>query len=54
MKLKAALEIISQELTKISGASPAFYIAMGFLLGHLSKEEKIEDLQDDEIQIEQL
>ena len=43
MKLKAALEIIRKEIETIQGATPKFYIAVGFLLGAMEDRKLLEN-----------
>jgi hypothetical protein len=42
MKLQVALEILQKEVGKIQGASPAFFVALGYLLGALEAKDKHE------------
>lgn len=40
MKLQVALEILQKEVGKIQGASPAFFVALGYLLGALEEKNR--------------
>lgn len=52
MKLSAALEIIRSEIDLIQGASPRFFIAIGFLLGLLERA-KITNEQTLDLEIQE-